>query len=575
MPEAEAAAQSRLSRQSAVRSAILEAGRRFALREGSSNMSLSSVAAEAGLNPSTVFGLFRNKDDLLLAIVAEDLTMVAAAMRDRLLGRVQEKTTNEEADLAGTVASSRAQEDSPTLENAAAVTESLHSDATWSLDQRFQAFEHSIAVLDGRLEKAAAEASRSATLSEESMKTVLDRIETFERQHKDMLATLMQRVEETERRQRGITSELRTAMNDAATRIEILESARRAEQERSAGKHAPAPSAAPGPSRLALAEPEASNSPNTEPDDGAYRQAAERAASAAATLAAMEQTNAAPKQAIGDNLLVRRIPVRRQHWIAAASIVVAVFIAGAFAAFSFGHARGREMQLALLSPPLHALAARHPAAAAHAAQTLTRTTALGPGDANAELALGLKLLHGQGTTADHQRAAEWIRRAADKGQPLAQYWLGNLLEHGDGLHADAAAAIRWYEAAAVHGNRKAMHALGVAYAEGIGTRKDDSEAARWFTQAAQLGLVNSQFNLGVLYERGLGVRQSLVDAYRWYAIAAGQGDQESRNRVEALKTQLNPAELASAERAAASFHPAAANRLANEPPPASAALARR
>src|SRR4051794_27237907 len=83
MPEADAAALSRVSRQSTIRSAILHAGRSMVERLGVANLSLSTVAAEAGLNPSIVFGQFRNKDDLLLAILAEDLGALAAAIRDK------------------------------------------------------------------------------------------------------------------------------------------------------------------------------------------------------------------------------------------------------------------------------------------------------------------------------------------------------------------------------------------------------------------------------------------------------------------------------------------------------------
>jgi localization factor PodJL len=110
--------------------------------------------------------------------------------------------------------------------------------------------------------------------------------------------------------------------------------------------------------------------------------------------------------------------------------------------------------------------------------------------------------------------------------------------------------------------------MGVAYAQGSGIGKNYSEAARWFTKAAQLGLVNSEFNLGVLFERGLGVPQNLTNAYRWYAIAAAQGDQESRGRIEALKTQLKPEDLAAAERSAANFHPLPPNPGANDAPAA-------
>src|SRR5262249_4311996 len=76
-----------LVRRSAARNAILEAGRRVLARDGVSEFSLSTVALEAGFGPSTVFGHFRNKDELLVAIVAEDLAKLAGAMQEGDSGR--------------------------------------------------------------------------------------------------------------------------------------------------------------------------------------------------------------------------------------------------------------------------------------------------------------------------------------------------------------------------------------------------------------------------------------------------------------------------------------------------------
>ncbi|HEY2007967.1 MAG TPA: helix-turn-helix domain-containing protein [Rhizomicrobium sp.] len=69
-----------VSRQ-ASRIAILEAARRVAARDGARDLSLRGVAAEAGFAPAALYGYFRNKDELLLALATEDLTALARAMR--------------------------------------------------------------------------------------------------------------------------------------------------------------------------------------------------------------------------------------------------------------------------------------------------------------------------------------------------------------------------------------------------------------------------------------------------------------------------------------------------------------
>lgn len=66
---------------SATRSAILDAARRVAAREGARNLSLRAAAAEAGFAPAALYGYFQNKDELLLALAADDLSAIARAMR--------------------------------------------------------------------------------------------------------------------------------------------------------------------------------------------------------------------------------------------------------------------------------------------------------------------------------------------------------------------------------------------------------------------------------------------------------------------------------------------------------------
>jgi AcrR family transcriptional regulator len=65
----------------ASRVAILDAARRVAERDGARDMSLRGVAAEAGFAPAALYGYFSSKDDLLLALAADDLTSLARAMR--------------------------------------------------------------------------------------------------------------------------------------------------------------------------------------------------------------------------------------------------------------------------------------------------------------------------------------------------------------------------------------------------------------------------------------------------------------------------------------------------------------
>src|SRR4249919_3735848 len=66
----------------ASRMSILEAARRVAARDGARSLSLRGVAAEAGFAPAALYGYFANKDELLLALAADDLLALSRAMRD-------------------------------------------------------------------------------------------------------------------------------------------------------------------------------------------------------------------------------------------------------------------------------------------------------------------------------------------------------------------------------------------------------------------------------------------------------------------------------------------------------------
>lgn len=70
----------------ATRAAILEAARRVAAREGARDLSLRGVAAEAGFAPAALYSYFTGKDELLLALAAEDLSFIARAMRGAAAG---------------------------------------------------------------------------------------------------------------------------------------------------------------------------------------------------------------------------------------------------------------------------------------------------------------------------------------------------------------------------------------------------------------------------------------------------------------------------------------------------------
>ncbi len=66
----------------ATRASILDAARRVAVHSDARALSLRAVAAEAGYAPAALYGYFQNRDDLLLALAADDLSALTRAMRE-------------------------------------------------------------------------------------------------------------------------------------------------------------------------------------------------------------------------------------------------------------------------------------------------------------------------------------------------------------------------------------------------------------------------------------------------------------------------------------------------------------
>lgn len=87
--ETNAQKDSRARGRSSTRQAILAAARRVAEREGAEALTLNRVAAEAGFAPPAVYAHFISKNDLYLAVVADDLAALAQTMRGNGTGEAE------------------------------------------------------------------------------------------------------------------------------------------------------------------------------------------------------------------------------------------------------------------------------------------------------------------------------------------------------------------------------------------------------------------------------------------------------------------------------------------------------
>jgi localization factor PodJL len=557
----------------ATRRAILDTARLVAARTGSIEFSLNTVAKEAGFSVTTLFAYFPTKNDLILAVIADDLAMLAHEMRESQAfaqGAETALPAEPENEIAPAESLSAAElEAGPdAVRETAAETVADESSVipfapvpeaksekpsapprvdAW-LERRLRVFEKSLSDIEMRLTAVQKESGNAAAVVEESTKIFGARLDASEKRLAELSGDLSTRMAGAEKRLRDAQTDLRTSLLNVSMRIDQLETAARNVAAQT-GYVPPVPIA---PLDLEMPAPDAAiEKPLTAAAD-TYLSAARRAAKTAAALAEMEESEKKAKMSPWLN--------RTNGMIA--GLVAAFFVVGAMVSYAVGENVGRSTPVRIVVP--HA-AIQHKTAAKSAPITpLDKLSALAEaGNPRAELLIGLRYLKGEGVAIDKREAAKWILKASAAHDPMAQYWTAELFQHGDGVARNAVEAVRWYEAAAGQGNRQAMHDLGIAYAEGHGTQKDYDESARWFAKAAALGLTNSQFNLAVLYERGEGVKQDLTQAYKWYAIAAASGDAESKTRIDAIAGQMPERKLAAAKAAAAAFKPATPDPDAN------------
>ncbi len=83
------------------------------------------------------------------------------------------------------------------------------------------------------------------------------------------------------------------------------------------------------------------------------------------------------------------------------------------------------------------------------------------GDAQAQAKLGsMYLLGWQGFEQNYEKAAEWLKKAADQDILDAQVIMGALYDRGMGVPANRDKATAWYEKAAARGHGTSLAILG-------------------------------------------------------------------------------------------------------------------
>jgi TPR repeat protein len=145
------------------------------------------------------------------------------------------------------------------------------------------------------------------------------------------------------------------------------------------------------------------------------------------------------------------------------------------------------------------------------------------GNDRAQLYLGEMYDAGLGLSYDEGEALKWFTRAAEAGDPDAQYMLGppSRTELGGPSHEEALA---WLRKAAEQGHAAAQRDLAAYLATGDGCDKDEREALRWYLRAAAQGNIYAQYDAGLMLLLGEGCEVDEPAGQRSLEAAAAGGD---------------------------------------------------
>ena len=96
-------------------------------------------------------------------------------------------------------------------------------------------------------------------------------------------------------------------------------------------------------------------------------------------------------------------------------------------------------------------------------------------DAAAQAGIGFMYHRGMGQPVDNRKAAYWLRKAAEHGQPEGQMMLGTLYFYGKGVEKDYVKAYAWCDLAQDGGNADAQSCRDAALQSLLS--KEDLKAA--------------------------------------------------------------------------------------------------
>jgi WD40 repeat protein/TPR repeat protein len=156
------------------------------------------------------------------------------------------------------------------------------------------------------------------------------------------------------------------------------------------------------------------------------------------------------------------------------------------------------------------------------------------GDPAALNSVGASLDDGDGYEEDTAASHDYILRAANLGDIVAQRNVGRHFLYGRGVQRSLPQGGIWLLRGVDKRQGNGMDILGDLNLHGMEEPTSVREALAWYRRGAEAGEMWAQLDLGWMLERGVGGRRSPMEAISWYRKAAAQGNFSATQKLESL-----------------------------------------
>ncbi len=127
---------------------------------------------------------------------------------------------------------------------------------------------------------------------------------------------------------------------------------------------------------------------------------------------------------------------------------------------------------------------------------------------------------------------------ANSGDPIAQHELGLRLLFGDGITADTVSAVNWIRRAALQNLNAAMYNYGLMLLNGIGVEWNPFEAFKFFKNSSIQNFAPAQYITGILYTDNLIVPRDWRQAFYWINKSKSNGYSVEDDIIKLLDEKL-------------------------------------